>query len=81
VVTRGTNPLLLHLRRTALLVAGAEINDGELLQQFIDGRDEAAFAALVHRHGPLFSACARRGRRFSGDVSRTGPQGGHHCAA
>jgi RNA polymerase sigma factor (sigma-70 family) len=34
--------------------------DGQLLASFIDNRDEAAFAALVHRHGPMvFGVCRR----------------------
>src|SRR5262249_58509908 len=28
-------------------------SDGQLLDQFVERRDEAAFATLVHRHGPL----------------------------
>jgi RNA polymerase sigma factor (sigma-70 family) len=32
--------------------------DGRLLERFLDGRDEAAFAALVERHGPMvFRTC------------------------
>jgi RNA polymerase sigma factor (sigma-70 family) len=36
-------------------------SDTELLQAFRDARDEAAFAEIVRRHGPLvWSACRRR---------------------
>jgi hypothetical protein len=34
--------------------AGAEeTDDGQLLQRFANDRDEAAFAALINRHGPM----------------------------
>lgn len=36
------------------------IPDRELLQRFLDGRDEAAFAELVGRHGPMVLALCRR---------------------
>ena len=42
-------------RRTAL-----RANDGDLLQRFIDGRDEAAFDELVRRHGPMVLGVCQR---------------------
>jgi RNA polymerase sigma factor (sigma-70 family) len=35
-------------------------SDGELLKRFVARRDEAAFAALVARHGPMVLAVCRR---------------------
>src|ERR1700722_18244308 len=35
-------------------------NDGDLLQRFIDGRDEAAFDELVRRHGPMVLGVCQR---------------------
>src|SRR5262245_54627125 len=36
-------------------------SDADLLRAFVMSRDERAFAILVHRHGPLVLAAARRG--------------------
>jgi RNA polymerase sigma factor (sigma-70 family) len=56
----AANVFFRHLRRIALLGAGPQISDGQLLEQFIARRDEAAFAMLVRRHGPLvFGVCRR----------------------
>jgi RNA polymerase sigma factor (sigma-70 family) len=38
----------------------AEAGDGQLLRQFLATRDEAAFAALLRRHGPMVLGVARR---------------------
>src|SRR5262249_34621499 len=47
-----------HLRRAVLRQDGR--TDGQLLASFIDQKDEAAFEALVHRHGPMvFGVCRR----------------------
>ena len=35
-------------------------SDGELLAQFVSGRDEAAFAQLVRMHGPMVLSVCRR---------------------
>jgi RNA polymerase sigma factor (sigma-70 family) len=49
--------------RTALehlCLADSGVSDGQLLARFIDGREEAAFAALVRRHGPMVLGVCRR---------------------
>jgi RNA polymerase sigma factor (sigma-70 family) len=38
----------------------AEVPDRQLLERFTAGREEAAFAALVRRHGPLVLGVSRR---------------------
>jgi RNA polymerase sigma factor (sigma-70 family) len=51
--------LLRYLRRiTDTDVAGT--SDGHLLQRFVGQRDEAAFVALVDRHGPMVLGVCRR---------------------
>ena len=36
------------------------LTEGKLLERFVDGRDETAFAALVARHGPMVLGVCRR---------------------
>src|SRR5213595_3138460 len=40
--------------------AGGGLTDGELLARFVATRDEASFAALVARHGPMVLGVCRR---------------------
>ena len=49
-----------YLRRTCAIQEARDQPDGELLRRFLAHRDEAAFAALVHRHGPLVMGVCRR---------------------
>ena len=45
-----------------------DLTDAELLGKFAGGRDEAAFAALVTRHGPMVLAACRGVLRHSHDA-------------
>jgi RNA polymerase sigma factor (sigma-70 family) len=57
----ATAPTFLHSLRqltAAHLVAG--LSDRQLLERFLASRDEAAFTALVRRHGPLVLGVCRR---------------------
>src|SRR5262249_17047794 len=49
-----------HLRRVTLRGDGGGMTDGQLLDSFLTRRDEAAFEALVRRHGPMVLAVCRR---------------------
>ena len=50
--------LVRHIRCLAGVVIPVDPTDHELLERFAAARDEAAFASIVRRHGPLvFSVC------------------------
>src|SRR4029450_926668 len=55
-----TGAVLRRLRLTAETEAVKGLSDVQLLQRFTEGRDEAAFAALVSRHGPVVWGACRR---------------------
>jgi RNA polymerase sigma factor (sigma-70 family) len=59
------------VRRLRAAAAGGECEragDGELLARFVRRRDEAAFAALVRRHGAMVFGVARRQLREPADA-------------
>jgi DNA-directed RNA polymerase specialized sigma24 family protein len=49
-----------YLRRAVLFSEVAHLTDGELLELFLAHRSEAAFEALIHRHGPMVRGVCRR---------------------
>src|SRR5215207_923050 len=57
--TADLRAVLGHLRRAIPPGAGG-LTDGQLLGRFVAARDEAAFEALVHRHGPMVLGLCRR---------------------
>ncbi|MFL5244389.1 MAG: RNA polymerase sigma factor [Gemmataceae bacterium] len=57
--------ILRQIRSAALRQGSGGPADAELLQRFVADRDEAAFEALVRRHGPMvFGVCRRVLRGF-----------------
>jgi len=66
--TSAMSKVARHLHRAVLLREAADITDSQLLQCFITDRDEAAFAALVRRHGPMFLGVCRRVLRNDADA-------------
>jgi RNA polymerase sigma factor (sigma-70 family) len=60
MTTGHMNQVLWHLRGSARLPTDADLTDGQLLGRFISRRDDAAFAALVRRHGPVVWGVCRR---------------------
>lgn len=60
MVTHTLNRLVTHLRRIILMAGDVDLTDGQLLTQFVSEHDEAAFEALVKRHGAMvFGVCRR----------------------
>jgi RNA polymerase sigma factor (sigma-70 family) len=60
MATGQTSEVIQHLRRTVLLRDGAGLTDGQLLEDFLNRRDEAAMEVLVRRHGPMVWGVCRR---------------------
>jgi DNA-directed RNA polymerase specialized sigma24 family protein len=57
-----------HLRRAVLPYSGAVPGDGQLLEDYVCRRDEAALTALVCRHGPMVWGVCRRVLRDGHDA-------------
>src|SRR5215470_16466737 len=60
MTTNQMTEVIHHLRRTVLLRDGAGLTDGQLLEGYINRRDQAALAALMRRHGPMVWGVCRR---------------------
>ncbi|MFO0966703.1 MAG: sigma-70 family RNA polymerase sigma factor [Gemmataceae bacterium] len=58
--TGQMSDFLQRLRSTVLLRYGAGRSDGQLLDDYVNRRDEAALADLVRRHGPMVWGVCRR---------------------
>jgi RNA polymerase sigma factor (sigma-70 family) len=60
MTTGQLSPVIRYVRRMTAPAAPAEANDAGLLARFASNRDEAAFAVLVRRHGPVVLGVCRR---------------------
>jgi RNA polymerase sigma factor (sigma-70 family) len=54
------HPVLRFIRNLAVAAPADESSDGQLLARFAGHRDDAAFAELVRRHGPMVLGVCRR---------------------
>jgi RNA polymerase sigma factor (sigma-70 family) len=62
-------PLSKAVRRTLLRLGGAgPLTDGELLRRFVGQQDQAAFAEIVARHGPMVLRVCQRVLRHTQDA-------------
>src|SRR5262249_50191543 len=52
--------VLRQLRNVAAVHTYRDLTDGDLLGRFVGARDEAAFTALIERHGPMVLGVCRR---------------------
>jgi RNA polymerase sigma factor (sigma-70 family) len=60
MATSQMSEILQHLRRGVLPQDGAGLTDGQLLEDYLGRREEAALAVLVRRHGPMvWGVCLR----------------------
>jgi RNA polymerase sigma factor (sigma-70 family) len=60
MTTANLGHVLRQLRKLTGANGEADLSDGELLERFHARRDEAAFAVLVERHGPMVLGLCRR---------------------
>src|SRR5438309_5226796 len=60
MATSQMSEVISYLRRTVLLRAGAGPTDGQLLEDYLSRREEAALEALVRRHAPMVWGVCRR---------------------
>jgi len=67
-VSRYAGAVLKQLDRLFNQGTVAGLTEGKLLERFVEVRDEAAFAALVSRHGPMVLGVCRRILRDENDV-------------
>src|SRR5438128_6879437 len=68
MATGQLNRVVKHLHATALLADDAALGDAQLLERYLTRREEAAFAGLVRRHGPMVLGVCRRVLRNAHDA-------------
>ncbi len=60
MTTRRMNDVARLLRLLATRKESPAISDADLVERFLAHREEAAFASLVQRHGPMVLGVCRR---------------------
>ena len=60
MLTRPLHTILRHIRSLFHPQAPGTVTDGQLLERFVERKDEAAFELLVWRHGPMVLGVCRR---------------------
>jgi RNA polymerase sigma factor (sigma-70 family) len=60
--------LLERLREAVLRPSAVDVSDGQLLERYLAGGEEAAFALLLRRHGPMVLGVCRRVLRQEQDA-------------
>src|SRR5207248_10988398 len=60
MATSQLSGVLQTLRRAVLPPEGSALSDGQLLARYVGSGEEAAFAALLQRHGPMVWGVCRR---------------------
>ena len=68
MASQSVTDFLRQLRNLVQHRFPVEATDAQLLERFLTGRDEAAFAALVQRHGPMVLAVCRHLLRDAHEV-------------
>jgi len=60
MASKQLTSVLRHVRGLIGMTAAEDLTDGQLLERFCQDCDEASFAVLVRRHGPLVQRVCRR---------------------
>jgi RNA polymerase sigma factor (sigma-70 family) len=68
MASAGISNVIWRIGQAALRAEGTNYTDGELLDRYRTDRDEAAFAALIRRHGPMVYGVCRRTLRNEADA-------------
>jgi RNA polymerase sigma factor (sigma-70 family) len=65
---KSFNGVLQHLRKVAAVQTCHGSSDRELLERFVEAKDEGAFTVLIERHGPMVLGICRRALANSHDA-------------